>query len=702
MSVNIGLLMLVNGVASAAVAEKVIEEVIVTGSRTPELVSEVPASVAIIGRDELMEQMKNSPELQKMLVLKVPGFGAATGSTSNSSLTLRGRKALVMIDGVPQSTPLRNGSLGVRSVDASALERVEVVKGASSMYGNGAAGGLINYITKLPASDAEFSGDIGVSSRFSTVDTDDSFSKRIDGTITGTVGDFSYVVNAVYDARGQQKDADGDTMGLIYGLSDLTTKNLFTKFGYQIDVDKTLQLTYNLYDSQQSSDLMDLTGNPATGVKTRAVENTTGNANLADPQGPKDNYNVMLKYNDAELLANTELSIDAYKQKIENVFFRSTRLANLSLGYDAGQSLILSKKEGLRLNLKSDFDWDQVSASFVYGIDMLNDVSSQPMTDGRLWVPEMDMDNKAGYLQTKLVIADDWVVKAGVRREEIDISVQDYSTLSLCSTATTCSTSVDVTGGKLSYQSTTYNFGLRYTAEPLFNPFVSYSEGFDISDLGRLLRTAQVTDLALVETEASVVEHIEVGFSSDWENISFEFAAYQSKSALGTGTKLDPASGIFLPVREPQKIKGFELALDYQANERLNIGATYTHFNGENTDTGVPLTGRYISPDKFTAYLDWQPSDNTRLGLSYQRIGDRDKFDRNAKGSYDINKGPVEGYQLVDARGSYQMDNWEFYTAVENLLNEDYYPAGAQSIVLASYYSKGLGRTATVGMSYRF
>lgn len=699
MSINLGLLMLANSVVAPAV---VIEEVIVTGSRTPELVSEVPASVAIIGRDDLMEQMKNSPELQKMLVLKVPGFGAATGSTSNSSLTLRGRKALVMIDGVPQSTPLRNGSLGVRSVDASALERIEVVKGATSMYGNGAAGGLINYITKLPAGSEEFSGDIGVSSRFSLVDADDSFSKRIDGTVTGTVGDFSYVVNAVYDARGQQKDADGDTMGLIYGLSDLTTKNLFTKFGYELDAEKKLQLTYNLYDSQQSSDLMDMTGNPLTGVKTQAVENNTGAANLADPQGPKDNYNVMLKYSDADFLENTELVFDGYKQKIENVFFRSTRLANLSLGHEAGQSLILSKKQGLRLNLKTSVDWDAVSANFIYGIDMLNDVSSQPMTDGRLWVPEMDMDNKAGYLQAKFVIADDWVFKAGVRREEVNISVEDYSTLSLCSTATTCSTSVEVTGGKLSYQSTTYNVGLRYTAEPLFNPFVSYSEGFDISDLGRLLRTSKVTDLALVETEASVVEHFEVGFSSSWDKLRFEFAAYQSKSALGTGTKLDDASGIFLPVREPQEITGFELALDYDVSDSLNIGATYTHFNGENTDTGVPLTGRYISPDKFTAYADWQPTDHTRLGLSYQRIGDRDKFDRNAKGGYDINKGPVEGYQLLDARGSYQLGKWELYAAVENLLNEDYYPAGAQSIVLASYYSKGLGRTATVGMSYNF
>ncbi|MEI8618963.1 hypothetical protein P4S63_23340 [Pseudoalteromonas sp. B193] len=33
-----------------------------------------------------------------------------------------------MIDGVPQSTPLRNGSLGVKTLDASAIARIEVIK----------------------------------------------------------------------------------------------------------------------------------------------------------------------------------------------------------------------------------------------------------------------------------------------------------------------------------------------------------------------------------------------------------------------------------------------------------------------------------------------------------------------------------------------------------------------------------------------
>jgi iron complex outermembrane receptor protein len=66
---------------------------------------------------------------------------------------LRGRQVLVLIDGIPQSTPLRNGARDLRVIDPSAIERVEVIKGASAIYGNGADGGIINYITKRNKTD---------------------------------------------------------------------------------------------------------------------------------------------------------------------------------------------------------------------------------------------------------------------------------------------------------------------------------------------------------------------------------------------------------------------------------------------------------------------------------------------------------------------------------------------------------------------
>lgn len=65
-----------------------------------------------------------------------------------------------------------------------------------------------------------------------------------------------------------------------------------------------------------------------------------------------------------------------------------------------------------------------------------------------------------------------------------------------------CSIPVDVTGDTLNYRATTYNFGIRYNIADYFQPFDSYSQGSDISGIGRLLCTATVTDIALIQTKA--------------------------------------------------------------------------------------------------------------------------------------------------------------------------------------------------------
>ena len=106
---------------------KDIERIIVIGSRMQESIDEVPASVSIIDNQTITQDLLTTAELQTMLALHVPGMGADTGTNSNSGQSLRGRNALVMIDGAPQSTPLGNGKLGIRSLDQSVIERIEVI-----------------------------------------------------------------------------------------------------------------------------------------------------------------------------------------------------------------------------------------------------------------------------------------------------------------------------------------------------------------------------------------------------------------------------------------------------------------------------------------------------------------------------------------------------------------------------------------------
>ncbi|MDU0355936.1 TonB-dependent receptor [Paraglaciecola aquimarina] len=679
------------------------ENIIVTGSRIVESIDEVPASITVISRAKIEQHLKVSPELQSLLAMYVPGMAPSTGTSSNAGQTLRGRAPLVMIDGVPQSTPLRNGSLGIKTLDPSAIERIEVIKGATSIYGNGAAGGIINYITKQ-STDKKLAGEVSVSSRFSLVVPDETAGARLEAAVNGTIDKLSYLFTASYEQNGVQRDAEGDIPGLQYGLSDAETQNYFTKLGYQFDQDKSLQLSYNFYSSQQKTDLGDVSGDINLGEKTYAIHVPLDQQKKGEPQGQDGNTNLMVKYVDADIFYNSQMTIDFYQQDIENTFFYSPTFANPDEGYTGGQSVIKSEKMGGRITFNTQVDFDNVEASLIYGVDSLNDITSQPLVDGRIWVPEMDMKNLAGFLQSKWVIDDDIIIKLGIRKEDIELQVDDYQTLKQCRSTDQCQASIAVTGGTIDYKATTYNAGIKYNLSALFSPFASYSQGADISDIGRLLRAATVTNITQIQTEASIIDNYEMGFNSQVnQDLRFEFAVYRSTSELGTTSVFDETTGVYLPVRAPQKIWGYEGLVDYRITPELQIVATYSYVEGKDTAADASLGARQISPPKATVNLAWQPHEDLSMSLSYLHVADRKRFEPNSEGVYVGDQGPVNSYQIVNLSGQYVISpQLNAFFGIENLLNEDYFPAKSQSYRYGGYNVKGLGTTANVGVKYQF
>jgi|TARA_R110001583_G_C5662555_1_gene409811 iron complex outermembrane receptor protein len=677
-----------------------LERILVTGSRIVESIDEVPSSVTIIGQAELAEQLKLSSDIQNILSMYVPGISAASGTSSNFAQTLRGRAALIMIDGVPQSTPLRNGALGMRTLDPSVIERIEVINGATSIYGNGAAGGIINYITKKATSNNKFNMDVSISSRFSAVKFDDSVGTKVTSTAYGEFDNFSYLVSAGLEENGILRDGEGDALGTQYGLSEAKSPNYFTKLGYQLDDDKTLLFTYNYFESQQDSDWVDVIGDINLGEKTYAIKNPDGKPDNTAPQGPRGNHNAQLKYSDAQIFASTQLDLDLYKQSIENVFFYSTVLANPELGLAGGQSLIKSEKQGLRATLNSNVEWQNIEANFIYGIDALNDITSQPMVDGRIWVPEMDMRNLAGFLQTKWVVNDDLIFKAGIRHENMDIQVDDYTTLKLCRSAEQCSVPLEVTGGNIDFDATTYNLAFRYNAHQAFSPYISYSEGADIPDLGALLRSATVNDISLIQTEAGIIENYELGFVSEFEQLRIELSTYKSYSDLGSKSVMDPKTGIYITQRAPQKIWGYEGVVSLRLSDELHFSATYSYVEGKHRNTSNYLGGRQISAPKGTLVVNWTPIEQAKISLSYLYVGNRDRFEKNAVGNYTGDEGAVSSYDIVNLSGNYAFGRWSLFAGVENLFNKDYFPVRSQALTYRAFNIKGLGTTVNIGVNY--
>ncbi|MGV3504497.1 MAG: TonB-dependent receptor [Adhaeribacter sp.] len=678
---------------------RMLSEVIVTSRRRNERKENLTASIAQISPQTIQELQTVSNNAADILAVSVPGLAISSGTSSNWGQSLRGRQVLVLVDGVPQSTPLRNGSMDIRVIDPYAIERIEVIKGATSIYGNGAAGGIINYITKSNTGAKKFSSKTELATTGSVVNSSGSLGARGYQSFYGRAGKFDYVVSGSYEQTGQMKDADGDITGAIYSLSNNQIYNGFAKAGYNFSEKQRLQFSYNYFGSREQGDLKEILGSIREGRKTISVPGeVTGSA-----PGTRWNHTGLLKYTYDDLFAGHSLNVSAYKQDISTVFFYSNQFEG------GGQSTIQSVKRGLRLDLSLPFAFtNALNGNVAYGVDILKDVTSQPLLDGRTWVPEMNLNSTAPFLQAQATLFDHLVYNGGLRFESMDISVEDYTTLKPYNAQSqTFGTSIDVKGGNIGYNNLVFNSGLKFNKFNFFKPYVNFSQGFSVADLGLVLRAARVTDIANIQTEAVIVNNYEAGFASENKLFRFEAAAYISQSDLGSS--FQEVNGFYTTIRSPERVHGFELAADAYAAENVSLGASYTYVEGKrdgnNNDTfsdaqDTYLGGERIAPPKYTAYVKYNPLQHLHFRLDYIGSGARNRFEKAANGLYKTYEGKVSAYNLFNVSASYRMSSSTTLKAgIENLLNADYFPTRAQWLMFDQYYSKGKGTSFTLGLT---
>jgi len=142
------------------VAATVLDQVVITATKTETRIQDVPAAVEVVDSAAL-----NASGAKTVLeaLRSVTGVADASYGENFQSIQLRGlpRKGnenetvLLLIDGVPQTDSRNSARLTTMPIDNVA--QIEVVKGPNSaLYGRTAIGGVINFITRDPPPHAEF------------------------------------------------------------------------------------------------------------------------------------------------------------------------------------------------------------------------------------------------------------------------------------------------------------------------------------------------------------------------------------------------------------------------------------------------------------------------------------------------------------------------------------------------------------------
>lgn len=676
--------------ATAQLAEA--EEIVVTASRAEKPRNTIPNTVTVIDETDLQQQLNVGGDLSTVLGNLIPSFSPSRQKLTSAGESLRGRDPLYLVDGVPQSNPLRDGSRDAYTIDPLMIERVEVIHGANAIHGLGASGGIINLITKRPSDTLQQS--LRVDTTLQDENTSDSLGFGVNYSVSGRFDAVDVMASVAYRQSGIAYDPDGRVIGFDNTQGDTMDAdmlNVFVKGGYNWQ-DQRLELTVNDFELAGNNDWLAIPGDIASGIPTTAEEGTVPGI------APTNDVRMISALYANEDLFGQSLRLQVFRQSFAGTYGGGifATFQDPALGTDIfDQSQNESEKAGAKLTLATG-NIGGAPVSLVYGFDLLQDKTTQVLAlTGRAWVPESNYRNTSLFAQAEFSGIERLTVTAGVRHEIADLKVDDFTTLA------SYNGGQFVAGGKPDFSETLMNIGAVYKATERLRVFANASEGFSMPDVGRVLRginTPGESVESFLNLTPIVTNNAEFGIEHSTDTTSMQFSYYTSESDFGQRLQLN-SDGIYMVQREKMEIDGIELRLRWQASGTDIIDLRYAHTDGEydSNDDGrvdTDLAGANATPDRVN--LSWERSWTDRVSSRLQINHLLDRIFRDAAGA---SSSEFDGYTTLDVSSEIQLGNGIVQIGAQNLTNKDYFTYYSQTLGNNDRNFKGHGRT--IRLSYR-
>lgn len=229
-----------------------LQEVVITATKIPTEKKELGKIVYLINARTIEKnQGKSLPDLLN----DAPGIeinGNYSTAGQNLGYYIRGgrnKQVTILIDGINVSDPSSfNNDFDLRQITLDQVEKIEIIKGAAStLYGTGAATGVINIILKKPnqkPANGSFVMDIGTNASHEHQNTNLS-TLNTSVNVNGTLKKFNYLVSLSSSGSKGLSAAEDEDEDIVYEEDPFLRYNALVNIGYQVSD----QLDFSVFSS---------------------------------------------------------------------------------------------------------------------------------------------------------------------------------------------------------------------------------------------------------------------------------------------------------------------------------------------------------------------------------------------------------------------------------------------------------------------
>ena len=597
---------------------------------------------------------QNRYNLNQGLRVSIRGFG------SRASFGVRGIR--VLVDDIPLTNP--DGQTDLDALDLALVERVEVLRGpASALYGNGAGGVLAVTTRDRPE------GRLG---RLDAV-VGEHGERRLRGELGGQWGALGGLLSLA------QRDVDGHRDNMV--ADSLIGSG---RLDWQLGDGRLSAIVQTLdIDAQDPGglNLAEVRANPRAAAPNalrfataERIEQQRLGLRYAAGLGTDTDYRVRGWVGDRDFANSLPFANGG-----QSAFDR--RLGGIGAQVDHR----LKAMGGLhRISLGIDFETQTDTRS------RFNNGDGGVRGD-RTLLQDEKAENLGLFVSDQVALGD-WVIAAGLRYDELELSVKDAFL------------DDGDDSGRRRFDQTSYNFAVGYQLDPQRLMFVRYGSGFESPANNELANPdGGGFNPALSPAES---DNLEFGLKHEGARLRAELVFYtiRNEGELVRFERDDQPGRSFYRNAGASDRQGIELSAIWQVRDPFTLSLAYSandyryrqyqvdgnDFRG-NTLPGAPR-------QQLFAEAAWQPLPGWTGRLQAVAL-DRVFAD-------DANTVRVAGYVVANARLAWdgrfhglQLAPW---LAVNNLFDIDYIENLRVNAGFGRYYEPAAGRTVVAGIAWRF